>query len=363
MRSVSRRSPGQVLVIYNPASGSVGDLDRRLGAIIRRFGEEGGCLVQVRPTRPGMTAKEMLGPLAGELDRIVAIGGDGTVGSVLGAVAEMNLAVPVGIIPFGTGNLLARSLGICTRGACRDLLENSLDIICAGNAERIDLGKMNGRWFIIDAGTGPISDAITAPKREHKSRWKLLVYGLPLLKSIARRPIPFAVTVDGGQPEIIHASAIFVTNMSEMGIGRSDYEHLKDGVLDLIVLNPKTICDYWAIAWRFASWFLLGRVQGMPPYMVRLIKRATIEVASVSPRPSPLHRFARRIAQAVSGGNSGKVAAPRTRTMAMIDGDPCGTTPMHIEIVPQAVRVFIPARPAGVRAEPAAGRLLEHTSN
>ena len=92
----STRGLKQVLVVYNPASGTVGDFDRRLGAMVRKFAEEKGYVVNARPITQEMTSAQMLAPIMGPFELVVAVGGDGTVGFVLGAVAESGQKIPVG---------------------------------------------------------------------------------------------------------------------------------------------------------------------------------------------------------------------------------------------------------------------------
>ena len=178
----------QALVVYNPGSGTIGDLDRRLGAIVRRLSEHSKYVVNVRATTPGITSQELLAPSVGDFELVVVCGGDGTVGTVLGAVAEMKLDVPVGIVPFGTGNLLAHNVGIYPKNLQGDVLDPALETILNGQIVSMDLGRLNDHWFTLDAGAGPISDAITVPRQQQKKFWKLFVYILPLLKSMARGP-------------------------------------------------------------------------------------------------------------------------------------------------------------------------------
>lgn len=330
----------QVLVVYNPASGTVGDFDRRLGAMVRHFAEEKGYVVNARPITNEMTSEQMLAPIMGPFELVVAVGGDGTVGFVLGAVAESGLKIPVGIVPFGTGNLLARTLKICTSQHGEDPLEKAMDTIMHGETVPLDLGRVNGRWFTIDAGTGPIADAITKPVKEIKTSFRLLAYGWPLLKSITHRPLRYKVTIDDEVPMNVEASGIFVTNSSEMGIGSEGIEHLSDGELDLLVMNPRSVPDYWRILVRFFRWFILNQDSGHVPYLLKKVKRVRIELVAEQVSRSPLHRFARKVREVLSG----KTYIPKMKfeAEAMVDGEPCGKTPMDVEIVPNAVLIRVP---------------------
>jgi diacylglycerol kinase (ATP) len=305
----------QALVIYNPMSGSALDLDTRLGAIVRRLCEGSSYVANVRPLKSRMTPQELLAPVLGPFELIIAVGGDGTVGTVLGAVAEVAPQVPVGIVPFGTGNLLARTFGIVPEHFRGDILEYSMDVILSGESQYIDLGRMNGTWFAIDAGVGPIADAITIPGTQHKRTWKLFAYTLPLLKSMRRSPLKFQLTVDDEPPRVVTASGLFITNMHEMGIGRArDITQVQDGLLDLCILNPLTLRDYWRITMRFFYWFFFNKLYGSPPYLIKQFKKAHIELVDAM------------------------------RAATMVEGDRKGRMPMDVEVVPKAVQVLVPKR-------------------
>jgi diacylglycerol kinase (ATP) len=333
----------QALVIYNPASGTVGDLDKRLGAIVRRLHEEQKYMVTVRATTPNISAQELLASELGEFELVIACGGDGTVGVVLGAVAELNSKARVGIVPFGTGNLLAHNLGIYPPKLKGDVLYAALDTILDGDVVSMDLGKLNDRWFTVDAGTGPISNALTVPRQRHKRFWRLFVYVLPLLKSMARGPRAFKISIDDEAPVMMPASGVFITTIGEMGIGNAyDYSQLNNGTLDLIVMNPKSLRDYWRITWRFAAWNIFGTMPpGEPPYLVRKIRSADIDVLAASHLKSPVHKWARKIKNFLMRKPDFSPAVTDHAT-AMVDGDRCGSTPMHVQIVPNAVQLIVP---------------------
>lgn len=139
------------------------------------------------------------------------------------------------------------------------------------------------------------------------------------------------------------ASGVFITTIGEMGIGNDfDYSQLNNGTLDLIVMNPKSIRDYWRTTWRFAAWNIFGILPpGEPPYLVRKIKSVDIDVLAASHLKWPVHHWARRIKNFLMLKPDFSPALTDHAT-AMVDGDRCGSTPMHVEIVPDAVRLIVP---------------------
>jgi diacylglycerol kinase (ATP) len=342
---MASKSPKQALVVYNPQSGTAHDLDARLGAIVRRLCENSSYVANVRPLKPGLTPQDLLAPMLGPFELVIAAGGDGTVGAVLGAVAEAAPNVPVGIVPFGTGNLLARTFGIVPEHFRGDILEYAMDIILSGEPQPIDLGRMNGSWFAIDAGAGPIADAITIPGTAEKRTWKMFAYTVPLLKSMTRPPLVFKISTDLEPPVVVSASGLFITNSHEMGIGsRNDITQVQDGLLDLCVLSPLTPRDYWRMTMRFAYWFFLKKLYGNPPYLIKRFRKAHIELVDEKPKESAFHRFSRAFYSFLTG----KFIPSKKRvlnTPTMVEGDRRGRMPMDVEVVPHAVRVIVPKPP------------------
>jgi YegS/Rv2252/BmrU family lipid kinase len=127
---------------------------------------------------------------AGEV--VVALGGDGLVGALAGAVRDR---APLGILPAGRGNDFARELSIPSeaRAACRVLAE--------GTERRLDLGEANGRPFVCIASTGYDSVANRIANEARIVRGNL-VYAYAAVRALASwRPVSFTVKLDGSEHE------------------------------------------------------------------------------------------------------------------------------------------------------------------
>ena len=108
-------------------------------------------------------------------------------------------------------------------------------------------------------------------------------------------------------------------------------------------MNPKSIRDYWRTTWRFAAWNIFGKITDEePPYLVRKIKTVDIDVLPARHMKSPVHKWASWIRNFLNMKADFDPAMP-DRATAMVDGDRCGSTPMHIEIVPNAVQLIVPS--------------------
>src|SRR5580700_8309348 len=132
--------PHNALIVYNPTAGTAIDPELWLGAVVHRLCEK--YVVSVVPTQPGMLPSELFEAVTSPLDLIVAAGGDGTVRFALSAVAERKADIPVGIIPLGTGNQLARNLSIYLENILSDPLDDAINILLRGVPLKIDLGVM-----------------------------------------------------------------------------------------------------------------------------------------------------------------------------------------------------------------------------
>lgn len=297
------------LVVYFPGSGRAGDLNKNLGRVVRRLTEEGGyCVGLMVLTDPSLLESWVADTRA---DIIVACGGDGTVRRVLEAVVRADIKIPVGIIPLGTGNLLAKSIGLIDRGKI-DKVETAMDVILNGRTASVDLGRANDRVFAIDIGVGPLSTAVIAPKPGQKARLKMFAYLGPFLQAMQKPPVKFELEIDG-QSESIEASGIFITNERDMGLttDQGDLTSLRDGRMDVYIFNPRTLRQWFDLAYGISyAYFTNNRVMS-GPYR-KLIARHSVIIHS----------------EKISG--------------YMMDGDRCSTTPINVEVLPGAVRMFVP---------------------
>jgi diacylglycerol kinase (ATP) len=297
----------QCLIVYNPNAGSALDRDLWLGTIVDRLCVEENRILSVRATIPGTNVSNILTGYDPATDLVVAAGGDGTIRLVLGALSESDSKVPVAIIPFGTGNLLARNLGIYLDNPLVDPLQHALQILSQGKAKPIDIGSMNGHPFCVCVGTGPLSDAILAPSQQDKVNWGMLAYVGSMLNNLVSTPQRFRVTADGDIFEV-KAAGVFVSNVGNFGITTlSDTAKLDDGMLDLCIITFSEFADYLKLGFQFVSTILGNQA----PYYLRKARRVKIE----------------------------SLSAP---TIANVDGDAYGETPMDISVMPKGAYILCP---------------------
>ncbi|MEE1787678.1 diacylglycerol kinase [Streptomyces sp. SP17BM10] len=192
---MTTRAPRTVALLANPAAGAghAAPAAERAVARLRALG------VEVR-RHAGRDAEDSVRlareAVAGGADALAVVGGDGMVNLALQAVA--GTAVPLGIVPAGTGNDHAREYGLP-----RDAPEAAADVIAAGRTRTVDLGRITGpdgtaRWFGSVLATG--FDSLVSD-RTNRLRWPRgrMRYNLAILAEFANlRPLPFRITLADG---------------------------------------------------------------------------------------------------------------------------------------------------------------------
>jgi YegS/Rv2252/BmrU family lipid kinase len=165
---------------------------------------------------------------AGEIP--VVMSGDGLIGQIGGVLADGD--VPLGVVPGGRGNDLARVLGIPTE------VDGAADVLGAGNVRPIDVGEVNGHRFLGIASCGFDSDANRIANEAELIRGNLVYLYAALRALAAWRPARFAVSLDGTEHEFSGYSVAVANNKAYGGgmLVAPDAE-LDDGRLDVVMTS------------------------------------------------------------------------------------------------------------------------------
>lgn len=294
---------GKVLLIANPASRR-GDV--LVLAAERAFAKAGVRCDVVLTERSGH-AREIAAGRAHAYDAVFSLGGDGTAMEVATALAGTGR--PLGVLPGGTGNLLARAVGTPLR------IRPAVKALLAGDRLDIDLGRTDtGHRFAIAAGVGIDASMVAQTPPALKRRLGVLAYTLigtrAAVRAVRRREfISARVTVDG-TVVTCEAAAILVANFGAMLSDRltlGEGIRADDGVMDVCIFTPGSLGDAIRIMWR-------------------MVRRDF--------SPTPVLRYLR--------GRQIRIDAdPHCMTQA--DGDLLGPTPLIVEVEPRALRLLVPA--------------------
>lgn len=216
------------LLIINPNSGTrqKDSLPELLSEGLSARGIELEVAVTEKPGDAGSLATEAIGD---GYSCIIVAGGDGTVNDV--ASAMCGTGVPMGILPCGSGNGLARSLAIPQDP------RKAVDVITAGHTIDIDCGEANSRRFFCTFGMG-FDAAVTEKFSQEKKRGKMSYVKSALIEFLNFTPNVYGISING---KIITERAMVVAVCNASQYGNNAYiapsASLSDGMLDITVIH------------------------------------------------------------------------------------------------------------------------------
>jgi YegS/Rv2252/BmrU family lipid kinase len=231
---------GRATIIINPISGGARPAVARSRAALAR------AAVDVDGSPPDVFVTEGVGhgrqlateAVARGARLVVAWGGDGTINEVASALAFGT--VPIGIVPAGSGNGLARELGVSRTP------ERALADALAARSQAMDLGEVNGHLFANLAGIG--FDAHIASRFASSQRRGFLGYARITARALTSYvPLRYRISSDKGQQDV-RAVLVTIANSAQFGNGAliAPGARVDDGELDLVVFEERsrfrTVC-------------------------------------------------------------------------------------------------------------------------
>lgn len=242
----------QLAVVLNPVK--IDDPDAFRAMVERSASAAGWGRPTWYPTTvedPGRSMAEAAAVAGAEL--VLVCGGDGTVRTVCAELA--GTGVSVGVVPTGTGNLLARNLHLPLH------LQAAVDVALHGQDRAIDLVKVSGDGldddhFTVMAGMGLDAAVMEGANEQIKARVGWLAYVVSGLRHMRFPAVRVDVSVDGGEWTRHRARTVLIGNVGNLQAGMPLLPDaaIDDGVLDVVLLHPA----------RFLSWV---------PLAVRVLRR------------------------------------------------------------------------------------------
>jgi diacylglycerol kinase family enzyme/membrane-associated phospholipid phosphatase len=261
-------------IIYNPSKISDFDLFRkRVEYELRERGWKPPLWLETEADDPG---RQMVrDALAKKVALVLVAGGDGTVRVVCSELVGSN--IPLGLIPAGTGNLLARNLGVPLDE------QAAFDVAFEGEPSPIDVVRftIEGRsdHFVVMSGMGGDAKVMANTNPDLKKVVGSAAYFLAAAQSVGTGPYDLTVTLDDDEPIKRSAVLALIGNVGTLQAGLRMFPDASptDGMLDVLIGNPTTVAD-WA---KVASGLLGGGT--VEPLEYAQGRRVVIE----SPAPIP----------------------------------------------------------------------------
>jgi diacylglycerol kinase (ATP) len=285
-------------LVVNPASG------RRRGESVaaraaQRLGQAGHTTTMIQGADVPSARDRLKLAIDVGLDGVVVVGGDGALHWVLDHVADSDLVV--GLIPAGTGNDTARSLGIPT-----DDVNAAVDLVIAGHVRTIDLARTDEAYVATVVASGFDSKV---NERVNEMTWPHgnMRYNIAIVKELrAFSPLEFTLTLDGRTIER-EAMLVAVGNGPSFGGGLRICEgaSIDDGLLDVVVINPVSKAKLLRVFPKLYR----GTHVTLPEFERHRVREATLSSPGV---------------------------------VAYGDGERLGPLPMTTTVQPGALRVFAP---------------------
>ncbi len=290
----------RALLITHPAAART--QQRAVEAVMRTLRTAGWSAEVLATGGPGDARHLAEYGVSEGVDVVAVFGGDGT--TMQAAAALVGTDVSLGVIPGGTGNLLAGNLRIPASP------ERAARALVAGKPRPFDLGRMDRptgvQYFAVACGAGYDARVMAETLSEHKRRWGMAAYAattLRLLRDI--RSTMHVITIDGVEYDA-HAAMVLVANCGEvippfvrLGPGiRPD-----DGLLDVVVMQANSFGQSVRAVWDLlrSADTLVGFARG---------REIRVETDPVQP--------------------------------VQLDGEPGGFTPFTATVVPGAIRIMVP---------------------
>lgn len=223
--------PRRTLVLLNP---NARQGKQNIDGLLDRM-EDQGLAIKVESSLGAGDLANAIVKRKDDFDCVVVCGGDGTINAAARGLIETGL--PMGILPMGTANDLARTLGIPFE------LDKAADIIVAGTTNAIDVGTVNGHPFFNVASLGLSADLARGLTQETKQRWGRLGYAVAAGR-VLMRARPFTAWIRNKDEKVrVKTLQIAVGNGRHYGGGNVVEESaaIDDGQLDLYSLELKSV--------------------------------------------------------------------------------------------------------------------------
>jgi diacylglycerol kinase (ATP) len=226
----------KVKFIYNPFSGEntiITDIDR----IIAIHQKEGYTIVPFRISFDCHVSEAFV-DIHNHYEYVLVAGGDGTVDTVVNAMKEKNIELPIAILPTGTANDFAKYIGMPAD------IEKACEKILQSKPKKVDVGRINNKYFINVASTGLFTDVSQKTDVNMKNTIGKLAY---YIKGLEQLPNFRSLKIKVNSEEIQYVGDMYlmlIFNGQTAGNFKLAYKsEITDGLLDVIIIKASHVKD------------------------------------------------------------------------------------------------------------------------
>jgi len=245
-------STRQLAVVLNPIKvENVSDFKALVNRMAQASGWSPPDWYETTIEDPGRSMAERAAITGAEL--VIACGGDGTVRTVCSELA--GTGIPVGVVPAGTGNLLARNLGIPL------YLQAAIEVAMNGQDRAIDLVAISGdgiganEHFMVMAGMGFDAAIMEGANEKVKAKVGWLAYVVSAFRNLMFPAVRLEISLDGGPFTKHRVRTVVVGNVGylQAGIPLLPDAAIDDGVIDVVLVSPSRFLSWVPLAVRVLS--------------------------------------------------------------------------------------------------------------
>jgi diacylglycerol kinase (ATP) len=279
---------------------------KRLAAYLRKCGWDPELVQTQREGDAGRYAAEAA---ANGTHMVLVAGGDGTISEVANGLSSTETVL--GIVPVGTGNILAHQLRMPVLLPVAPMIRDIGDVLIRSRVQRVDVGVINGREFVCWAGLGLDAEIATQmePRPRHLKRFRTLPYiltGLVIASEYRGVRAQFRIGERVLRTRTMMAVATNIQLYAAF-FQIAPQARMDDGLLDIFIFKGVN----FAYALTSAVQMLGKRHQDSPNVLHALASRMEVETSPV--------------------------------VAVHLDGDPMGSTPASVHVKPSALRLLVPS--------------------
>jgi len=311
------QSGQHVYVVFNPTAGNAAESDAVREALSKSFAApKWACEVYETTGKKGEDIPALCRAAVKKGAKlVVSAGGDGTLVGVANGLVHSD--IPLGILPLGTGNDLARILGVPLK------LEDALTVLSGENDTiEIDALKANDKYYFSNVSVGITPEMMKDTKSEQKKRFGRLAYIWTMFKQSRIFMMRHYKVVIDDKPQQVNAVEIMISNSTLFEALPNMFgsvDTLQDAKLEIYWVKARAWRDYLQLAWD-----LVRRPGQSSPKMTH---------------QEALHNI--------------RIEAIKHSQLVQADGEAIGHTPVDIQLEPKALRVIMPKpKPAAETEKP-----------